>query len=190
MIPVDLLSNDEVEALVNSWTDLTRPLSKHLEYAVATAFHRRQRDLPPLRAGRPIPGCDCPDCTGIAADAPVRASQLRRCDQRASSWPEPLAVNAARRVSMLEVVQRFGLQPVKPHPNASEYVVLCPLHNDTRPSLRMNPSRNLWYCFPCAEGGDGIRLVERVLGGTFADAIRFLTSEGAAGPIPPWPPTR
>jgi DNA primase len=29
----------------------------------------------------------------------------------------------------------------------------------------------LWHCFPCGEGGDGIRLVERVRGVTFAAAV-------------------
>ena len=171
--PADQLSPEAVDALVNSWIDPARPLSKHLRLAVAAGLHRTRRNLPPLLSGEPIPGCDCPECTGIAADAPARQALFKRCDVRAARR-KPLDVSAARNIPLLEVARRLGLSPVRPHPNVAEHVMLCPLHGDTRPSLRMDPSQNLWYCFPCAEGGDGIRLVERVRGGTFADAVRFL----------------
>ena len=51
-------------------------------------------------------------------------------------------------------------------------VALCPLHDDHRPSLVLHLERGLWYCHACGEGGDGVRLVERVRGTKFADAVR------------------
>jgi DNA primase len=54
--------------------------------------------------------------------------------------------------------------------------VLCPLHDDTRPSLTLDVDRGLWFCFACAEGGDAIELWQRVRGCSFAEAVRELAA--------------
>jgi len=36
----------------------------------------------------------------------------------------------------------------------SHYFALCPFHNDTKPSLHIDPVRGLWYCFGCFKGGN------------------------------------
>jgi len=36
----------------------------------------------------------------------------------------------------------------------SGYVALCPWHDDKRPSLQINPSRQSWKCWVCEIGGD------------------------------------
>jgi DNA primase len=41
-----------------------------------------------------------------------------------------------------------------------EWVGLCPLHPDTRPSFYVNVRKNLFYCHGCQRGGDLIRFVE------------------------------
>jgi len=41
-----------------------------------------------------------------------------------------------------------------------EFVGLCPLHRDTRPSFYVNARKNLFYCHGCHRGGDLIRFVE------------------------------
>ena len=41
-----------------------------------------------------------------------------------------------------------------------EFVGLCPLHPDTRPSFYVNARKNLFYCHGCQRGGDLIRFVE------------------------------
>lgn len=173
--PVDRLTPEDLDALVDSWTVPAHPLSKHLELAVAAAVHRTRRNLPPLRDGEPVPGCDCPHCTGVAADAPARAVPLRTRDRRAS-YREPLNVEGARAVPVVEVARRLGLEPVKPYPSARELVILCPFHPDTRPSLRLDPVKNVWYCHPCGEGGDGIGLFQRARGIGFPDAVRELAA--------------
>jgi len=83
-----------------------------------------------------------------------------------------LPVDEARRVSILSIARSLGLG--KPVAKGSEWVVLCPLHNDHNPSLHLNERKGWWYCYVCGEGGDGIRLVERALGKSFADAVRWL----------------
>jgi hypothetical protein len=107
--------------------------------------------------------------SAVAADHPPHLSLRRRKKRREL---DPLPVDDARAVPILEVVSRLGLG--EPRRAGKEYVLPCPLHDDSRPSLRLNPERGLWHCFPCGEGGDGIRLVERVRGVTFAAAVREL----------------
>lgn len=58
---------------------------------------------------------------------------------------------------------------------------LCPLHNDRKPSLVVDHKRNLWHCFVCSCGGDGIRLVEKVKGFGFRDALIWINGELGLG---------
>jgi hypothetical protein len=170
--PVEHLSGEELDALVDSWADAARPMSKHLELAVAAALHRSRRNLPLLRDEDPIPGCGCEHCTGIAKDNPARVVPIKTGYRRAA-YRKPLDVEAARSVPILDVARRLGLEPVR---QGKEWVAACPLHGDTKPSLRLNPAKNLWHCFPCNEGGDGIRLFQRARGLGFPDAVRALAA--------------
>lgn len=90
---------------------------------------------------------------------------------------ERLPVEEARRVPILDLVQRLGLG--EPERVGREYRVRCFLHDDTKPSLRLNPDKGeggLWWCDVCAMGGDGISLVERVTGKTFAEAVKEIAA--------------
>ncbi len=144
-------------------------LSKHVELEIANAAYRDHKpgDPPPLASGEPVPGCDCPSCTKVSEDDPVRAFGKRRLRER-----EGLPVEEAKRRSILEVASSLGLG--EPVPRGSEWAVLCFLHNDTNPSLYLNEQDGLWFCHACREGGDTIRLVEQVRGCSFVDAVKEL----------------
>jgi DNA primase len=53
---------------------------------------------------------------------------------------------------------------------------LCPFHEEKTPSFNVTPSRGLWYCFSCAEGGDVIRFVQRIDNLGFAEAVERLAA--------------
>src|SRR6201981_3358250 len=42
----------------------------------------------------------------------------------------------------------------------SEFVGLCPLHTETRPSFYVNTRKNVFYCHGCGQGGDLIRFIQ------------------------------
>ena len=42
----------------------------------------------------------------------------------------------------------------------SEFVGLCPLHDETRPSFYVNTRKDVFYCHGCGQGGDLIRFVQ------------------------------
>jgi DNA primase len=53
---------------------------------------------------------------------------------------------------------------------------LCPFHEEKTPSFNVTPSRGLWYCFSCTEGGDVIRFVQRIDNLSFAEAVERLAA--------------
>ncbi|MBI1900632.1 MAG: DNA primase [Planctomycetia bacterium] len=62
------------------------------------------------------------------------------------------------------------------------YTTLCPWHDDSRPSLQVNPQRQSYRCWVCNEGGDIFSLVMKMEGVEFPEALRML-AERAGIPI-------
>lgn len=54
---------------------------------------------------------------------------------------------------------------------------LCPFHDERSPSFHVTPSRGMWYCFGCGEGGDAINFVQRMDHLTFAEAVEKLAGK-------------
>ncbi len=58
-----------------------------------------------------------------------------------------------------------------------EFVGLCPLHRETRPSFYINAAKNVFYCHGCGQGGDLIRFVQLYFALPFGQAIAKLQQE-------------
>jgi DNA primase len=54
------------------------------------------------------------------------------------------------------------------------YVALCPWHRDTRPSLQVNPDKQIWKCWVCGIGGDVFNFLMQEAGVTFAESLKQL----------------
>lgn len=52
------------------------------------------------------------------------------------------------------------------------YVGLCPFHGDRTPSLVVSPSKKIYKCFACGEGGSVITWYQKVHGMSFPEAVR------------------
>ena len=74
-------------------------------------------------------------------------------------------------VDLAALVKSKGIDLKK---NGKSYFGLCPFHDDTNPSLSVNPNKNLWQCFGCGAGGDVIRFVELIDKVTFPEAVKKL----------------
>ena len=71
----------------------------------------------------------------------------------------------------------------------SGYVTHCPWHNDTRPSLQVNPRRQSWKCWVCDIGGDVFSFVMKREGVDFREALQLLADRvGIALPTAPQAP--
>jgi DNA primase len=51
---------------------------------------------------------------------------------------------------------------------------LCPFHDEKSPSFSVTPSRGLFYCFGCQEGGDVIRFLEKIDNLSFTESVERL----------------
>lgn len=54
---------------------------------------------------------------------------------------------------------------------------LCPFHDERTPSFHVTPSRGMWYCFGCSEGGDVLNFLQRIDHLSFAESVEKLASK-------------
>ena len=54
------------------------------------------------------------------------------------------------------------------------YVALCPWHDDSRPSLQVNPERQSFKCWVCDIGGDVFSFIMKMEGVDFREALAML----------------
>jgi DNA primase len=67
----------------------------------------------------------------------------------------------------------------RPAGQGPEFVGLCPLHSETRPSFYVNALKNLFYCHGCGQGGDLIRFVELSQHLSFRQSLTYLERQSA-----------
>ena len=78
-----------------------------------------------------------------------------------------------QRLPLLEYLQQHHWTACRTGPR-QEWVGLCPLHPETRPSFYVNARKNLFYCHGCGRGGDLIRFVELSQHLSFRQSLAYL----------------
>ena len=76
-------------------------------------------------------------------------------------------------VCIKEVVE--GYVPLER--KGSNYMGLCPFHEDHHPSLIVNPEKQTFHCFACGEHGDAIAFVQKMEHCSFMEAVGKLKME-------------
>jgi len=80
-----------------------------------------------------------------------------------------------REVSLVRLVESSGIALKK---KGQDWFGCCPYHNDTTPSLSINPEKNIWNCLgACQQGGDVFRWVEKMHGVSFTQAFYMLDEQ-------------
>ena len=78
-----------------------------------------------------------------------------------------------QRIALLDYLRQHNWT-ARPTSAKQEFVGLCPLHRDNRPSFYVNAHKNLFYCHGCGQGGDLIRFVELSEHLSFRQTLAFL----------------
>jgi DNA primase len=80
-----------------------------------------------------------------------------------------------RRLPLIEYLRQCNWKgsPV----GRSEFVGLCPLHEETRPSFYVNARKDVFYCHGCGQGGDLIRFVQLSRHLSFSQSLACLTPQ-------------
>lgn len=56
----------------------------------------------------------------------------------------------------------------------SNFVGLCPFHNEKTPSFNVNPGMQIYKCFGCSAGGDVFQFIKQIEHVEFPEAVRLL----------------
>src|SRR5437763_2670239 len=83
-----------------------------------------------------------------------------------------------QRLSLLDYLRQQNWV-ARPAAHGSEFVGLCPLHPETRPSFYVNTCKNLFYCHGCGQGGDLIRFVELSRQLSVRQSVAYLEQQSA-----------
>ncbi len=81
-------------------------------------------------------------------------------------------------IAATDIVALVG-RAVKLRKAGTNYLGLCPFHNERTPSFNVSPSRGTYHCFGCGAGGTAIRFVMEHDGLSFVEAVKRLAD--AAG---------
>ena len=63
-------------------------------------------------------------------------------------------------------------QYVKLEKHGSDFIGLCPFHEDKNPSLSVSPTKNIFKCFSCNVGGNAITFIQKYKKIPFMEALR------------------
>jgi len=149
------------EQIIDSWADprITLKNEEHVTAEIRYHFLTGRR----LKPGVPVPGCGCPDCTGVMV--------LPRIRQRTGKRVSAASLARARRVGILRAASLAGLNV-----SARGYAH-CPFHDDDKPSLHINARKDRAFCNPCGRSWDSIALLMEVRGMTFMEAVNLLAGD-------------
>jgi len=86
-----------------------------------------------------------------------------------------------RQLPLLDYLRRHHWS-FRPAGSRQEFVGLCLLHAETRPSFYVNAAKNLFFCHGCGRGGDVIRFAQLYFDLPFHQAVARLRQELAPAP--------
>lgn len=81
-------------------------------------------------------------------------------------------IQKLRELPIEGVAERLGLRVLK-------HKVLCPFHDDSRPSLTFNAAKNTFKCYVCDAHGGVIDLAMHMLGKNFIETCQWLANENS-----------
>jgi len=94
-------------------------------------------------------------------------------------FPEQFIHQVQQATDIVELISQYVALKRK----GSEYVGLCPFHDDKNPSMRVSPTKQIFKCFACGAGVSVFHFVMRYENISFPEAVRML-AERVHIPLP------
>ena len=76
----------------------------------------------------------------------------------------------------IDIVQLIG-EYVYLKKSGANYVGLCPFHSEKTPSFTVSESKQIFHCFGCGEGGDGLKFIMMKENLDFINSVKFLAEK-------------
>jgi len=76
-------------------------------------------------------------------------------------------------IDILDIVGSY----VKLKKRGSNYLGLCPFHNEKTPSFTVSPAKEIYKCFGCGKSGNSIRFLMDVEKYSYVEALRWLANK-------------
>lgn len=77
------------------------------------------------------------------------------------------------RIDIVEIVGSF----VKLKKRGTNYLGLCPFHNEKSPSFTVSPAKEIYKCFGCGRSGNSISFLMEAEKYSYAEALRWLAAK-------------
>ena len=87
--------------------------------------------------------------------------------------PDDLVEEIRSRNDIVDVISSY----IKLQKKGGSYFGLCPFHNEKSPSFSVTPSKQMYYCFGCGQGGNVFTFVMKYENMTFTEAVKFLADK-------------
>ena len=84
--------------------------------------------------------------------------------------PESTIQKIIDEADIVKVISEY----IKLEKKSSSFIGLCPFHPDQNPSLHVSPTKKIYKCFSCGEGGNVVRFVEKYEKVPFPRAVQIV----------------
>lgn len=88
-------------------------------------------------------------------------------------YEEDFVEEVRRRSDVVDIISSY----VNLKRTGSNYVGLCPFHNEKTASFSVSPSKQMYYCFGCGAGGNVFTFLMEYENLTFVEALERLAEQ-------------
>ena len=87
-------------------------------------------------------------------------------------YSDEIVEEVRSRSDIVDIISQY----VKLHRRGSNYVGLCPFHNEKTGSFSVSAGKQMYYCFGCGAGGDVFAFLMNYENETFSEALQELAA--------------
>lgn len=85
-------------------------------------------------------------------------------------YPDEVIEEVRERNDIVDVISNY----VKLKRSGSNYVGLCPFHNEKTPSFSVSGNKQMYYCFGCGAGGNVFTFIMEYENFSFVESVKYL----------------